>query len=109
MQKTLIIVTVCGIVVMTGIAVYMNEKKKRERIRKQEQIKKDAYKETAVSVSSLNKKKSDTAFTISERHSEAAQIISEMLKEENNQIRESRNKVVFDEIDSSLESLLDEE
>ena len=53
--------------------------------------------------------KSTTASTISERHTVAAQIIRETLSEENNETGESEHKVDFDEIDSSLDSLLDEE
>lgn len=110
MKKTLIIATACGIAIVVGGALYVsNEKKKKENSKEQESKIKKTDEESAVSYSSLNEQKSNVAFTITERHTEASQIIRETLNEENNEVSENEHKVDFDEIDRSLDSLLDEE
>ena len=54
------------------------------------------------------KEKREVKSSLSERHKEAAKIIRETLEEEPTD-KDSRYKVDFDEIDSKLDELLDEE
>lgn len=110
MKKPLIIAAICGIAIVVGVIVYLsNEKKKKADEKEQQPEVKKPEEESQVSYVDLNDMKSNTASTISERHTVAAQIIRETLSEENNETGESEHKVDFDEIDSSLDSLLDEE
>ena len=107
MKKPLVIAAICGIAIVVGVVVYLNNEKKKKADGKEQQP--EVKEPEEVSYVDLNEKKSNTASTISERHTVAAQIIRETLSEENNEMGESEHKVDFDEIDSSLDSLLDEE
>jgi|GEM_PF-4054441 len=111
MKKPLIIAAVYGIAVVVGIVRYItNKKEKNENIKEQGLTRKEPEEDIPnVSYSDLHEQKADVASTISERHSAVSQIIRETLNEENNDVSESEHKVDFDEIDSSLDSLLDEE
>lgn len=110
MKKTLIIAAVCGIAMVVGAVIYLcNEKQKNTEDKTPEPKAKEPEEESQASYVDLNEQKSSVASTISERHTVAAEIIRETLSEENNEVGESEHKVDFDEIDSSLDNLLDEE
>lgn len=110
MKKPLIIAAVCGIAIVVGVVIYLcNEKKKNTEDKTPEPNAKEPEEKPQASYVDLNEKKSNVASTISERHTVAAEIIRETLSEENNEVGESEHKVDFDEIDSSLDNLLDEE
>lgn len=108
MKKSLIIAAVCGIAVVAGVVLYVDNKKNKEQIKKHEPTR-TKLDEEKISYSNLNEQKSTAASIISERHSVVAQIIRETLDEENTEVSESEHKVDFDEIDNSLDRLLDEE
>lgn len=109
MKKPLIIAAVCGIAIVVGVVIYLcNEKKKNTEDKTPEPNAKEPEEKPQASYVDLNEQKSNVASTISERHTVAAEIIRETLSEENNEVGESEHKVDFDEIDSSLDSLLDE-
>lgn len=108
MKNPLIIATVCGIAIMVGVVIYLKNDKNSEVKNPQPDVKAPEEK-TQDSYASLNEQKSNVVSTILERHTVAAQIMRDTLCEENNEVSENEHKVDFDEIDSSLDSLLDEE
>ncbi|MGN0609879.1 MAG: hypothetical protein ACI4J6_11780 [Oscillospiraceae bacterium] len=109
MKKSLIIVAVLGIAVAAGTVWYIENNKKNNNQNNQEPIEKESDAKKT-SYSNLNEQKSMVASTISDRHSVAAQIIRETLDEDNEdnfEVSESVHKVDYDEIDSSLDKLID--
>lgn len=107
MKKSLVIATVLGIAVAAGVVWYIENNKKTNE--KNDEPIKSMPNDEIPTYSELNEQKSAVASTISERHSVAAQIIKESLEESNTDVSKSNHKVDFDEIDSSLDNLLDEE
>ncbi len=108
MKKTLIIAAVCGIAIVVGVVVYLSSEKKANEKKRQSEVEKPEE-ESQVSYTDLNEQKANVVSTISERHTVAAQIIRDTLNEEKDEVDETARKVDFDEIDNSLDSLLDEE
>lgn len=108
MKKPLIIAAVCGITIVVGVVIYLSSEKKANEKKRQLEVEKPEEK-AQVSYTDLNEQKSNTVSTISERHTVAAQIIRDTINEENDENGETARKVDFDEIDNSLDSLLDEE
>lgn len=108
MKKPLIIAVVCGIAIVVGVVIYIKQHKNRKEKIFQSDAKEPEEK-TQVSYAGLNEQKSNVASTILERHTVAAQIMKDTISEENNEVGEGKHNVDFDEIDSSLDSLLDKE
>lgn len=107
MKKSLVIAAIWGTAVVLGIVWYVENNKKNDET-DNEFIKNELDDEKPF-YSILNEQKSTVASTISERHGAAAQIIKEILDKDNVEVSESEHKVDFDEIDSNLGNLLDEE
>lgn len=108
MKKPLIIVVVCGIATVVGVVICLKHNKNSEEKNSQPDAK-ETEEKTKISYAGLNEQKSNIASTILERHTVAAQIMKTTLSEENNEVGENKHKVDFDEIDSSLDSLLNKE
>lgn len=109
MKKSFIIAVTFGVVAVAGVILYVvNSEKNNEVAKKQKPIKKESL-DKKVAYSNLNERKDMVASTVLNRHNTAAQIIRETVDEENIEKSESKHKDDFDEIDSGLSNLLDEE
>lgn len=108
MKKPLLIAIVCGIAIVAGVVICLKHNKNSEEKFFRPNVK-DQEEKMPASYTSFNEQKSNIASTILERHTVVAQIMKDTLSEENNEVGENLHKVDFDEIDSSLDSLLDKE
>lgn len=114
MKKSIIFFAVIGGMIALATAImYANKKNKRNKAMEVQTASNDIEIEkdiTSAPILDLDIEKEQFSSTISERHKEAAQIIRNSLsnaedyKEEN-----SEHKEEFDEIDNSLDMLLDKE
>lgn len=96
-----------AVATVAGIAFYLYKGRFMQTVQNEDESETD--KENAYDVEKkFVQEKNEVRSTLNERHKEAAQIIRETLEEEPTD-KESRYKVDFDEIDSKLDELLDEE
>lgn len=112
MRKSIIIVMSCGLIALVSASKYlMNKRNNNKNDKSSSNENCSNFKENTVSETNidLEQQRERAAATIFERHNETAQIIGEILKENNDHEDSSNHKIDFDEIDSSLNKLLDEE
>lgn len=111
MKKSIIIAVSCGLVALASASKYLINKKNNDNNKSFQNEKYLKSQENIVSKThvDLEEQKEHTASTIIKRHNVATQIIREALEENNCNRDNGNNKVDFDEIDSSLNKLLDEE
>lgn len=109
MKKSLLAVIVgCFVAAIVTVVYFLNRKEQSVEKRTENRGIKNTKTETPL-YPDLQQHKINIASSISERHSTMAQIVQETFIEENVDLSDSEHKVDFDEIDSSLDRLLDEE